>query len=175
MMLNKRENTPIVPREEERKSEQTRIDISVERPEIDNGQDSQDIDFSVTKLDGKAYDRNETIANSVRSLCKCCFEEFRSDLEFLEHLQRSFRCVINDTQCVVCKRYFRGNRGLNQHLVRSNCQSIMLKQDPNAVFPDHCLPKKAVIQSRRQARIITTAPCLGMEREEREGKSWKLE
>ena len=33
MMLNKRENTPIVPREEERKSEQTRIDISVERQE----------------------------------------------------------------------------------------------------------------------------------------------
>ena len=175
MMLNKRENTPIVPREEERKSEQTRIDISVEIPEINNGQDSQDIDFSITKLDGKAYDRNKTIANSVRSLCKCCFEEFRSDLEFLEHLQRSFKCVINDTQCVVCKRYCRENCGLNQHLVRSDCQSIMLKQGPNAAFPDHCLPKKAVIQSRRHARIITTASCLGMEREKREGRSWKVE
>ena len=53
MMLNKRENTPIVPREEERKSEQTRIDISVERPEIDNVQDSHDIDFGITNLDGK--------------------------------------------------------------------------------------------------------------------------
>ena len=50
-MLNKRENTPIVPREEERKSEQTRIDISVERPEIDNGQDSQDINFSIKKFE----------------------------------------------------------------------------------------------------------------------------
>ena len=169
-MLNKRENTPIVPREEERKSEQTRIDISVERPEIDNGQDSHDIDFGITNLDGKAYDRNETIGNSVRSLCKCCFEEFFPDLELLEHQQRPSKCVINDTQCVV-----RRNRGLNQHLVQSNCQSITLKQDPNVVLPDHCLPKKAVIQSRRQARIITTAPCLGMEREEREGKSWKLE
>ena len=40
MMLNKRENTPMVPWEEELKSEQMRIDISVEKPEIDNGQDS---------------------------------------------------------------------------------------------------------------------------------------
>ena len=98
-MLNKRENTPIVPREEERKSEQTRIDISVERLEMVNGQDSQDIDFSITKLDGKAYDMNETIANSVRSLCKCSFEEFRSDLKLLKHLQRLFKCVINYTLC----------------------------------------------------------------------------
>ena len=86
MILNKRESTPMVLREEG----PTRLDISIEGPEIDNGQDSQDIDFSVTKLDGKAYDRNETIANSVRSLCKCCFEEFSSELELLEHLQRSF-------------------------------------------------------------------------------------
>ena len=50
--------------------------------------------------------------------------------------------VVNDTQCAVCKRYFRGNRGLNQHLIQSNCQNIMLKQDPNAVLPDHYLPKK---------------------------------
>ena len=40
MMLNKRENTPMIPREEERKSEQPRIDISAERLETDNGQDS---------------------------------------------------------------------------------------------------------------------------------------
>ena len=39
MMLNKRENTPIVPREEERKSKQTRINFSVERTKKDNGQD----------------------------------------------------------------------------------------------------------------------------------------
>ena len=123
MTLNKKENTPTVPLEEERKSEPTRLDIS----EIDNLQDSQDIDFSINKLDGKAYDRNEAYANSVRSLCKRCFEEFSSDLELLEHLQRSFKCVINDTQCVVCKKYFRKNRGLNQNLIRSNCQSIMLK------------------------------------------------
>ena len=142
MILNKSENILMVPREEERKSEQSRIDISVERLEIDNGQDSQDIDFSITKLDGKAYDNNETIVNSVRSLCKYCFEEFLSDLELFEHLQRLFKCVINDTQRVVCKKYFRGNRRLNQHVVRSNYQSIMLKQDPNTVIPDHCLPKK---------------------------------
>ena len=51
-MLNKRENTPMIPREEERKSEQPRIDISAERLETDNGQDSQGIDFSITTLDG---------------------------------------------------------------------------------------------------------------------------
>ena len=132
--------------------------------------DKKDIDFGNTNLDGKAYDRNEITA----SLCKWCFEEFFSDLELLEHQQRSSKCVINDTQCVACKRYFRRNRGLNQHLVQSNCQSITLKQDQNAVLPDHRLPKKAVIQSHRQARIITTAPCLGMEREKREGKSWNV-
>ena len=44
------------------------------------------------KLDGKAYDRNETIANSVRILCKHCFEGFNSF--------KSFKCVINDSQCV---------------------------------------------------------------------------
>ena len=166
-MLNKRENTPMVPLEEGRRSEPTRLDISVEGPEIYSGQDSQDIKFSITKLDGKAYYWSERITNSLRSSCKGCFEEFSSDLELLEHLQRSFKCVINDTQCVVCKRYFRGNCGFSQHLIRSNCQSIMLRQDPNAVLPDHCLPK-AVIQSCRQARIITTAPCLGMERKKRE-------
>ena len=141
-MLNKRENTLMVPQEEGQKSEPTRLDISVEGPEIDNGQDSQDIDFSITKVGRKVYDRNETTANSVRSLCKRCFEKFSSELELLEHLQRSFKCVINDTQCVVCKRYFRGNHGLNQHLIRSNCQSIMLKKDINAVLRDHCLPNK---------------------------------
>ena len=107
----------MVPWEEERKSKQARKDISVERPKIDNGQDSQDIDFGITKLDGKAYDRNGTIANNVRILCKRCFEEFSSDLELLENLQRLFKGVTNDTQCVVCKRYFRGNRRLNQHLI----------------------------------------------------------
>ena len=116
-MLNKRENTSMVPREEEWKSEPTRSDISVERPKTDNGQDSQDIDFSITKLDGKTYDRNETIANSVRTLCKCYFEEFNLDLELLEHLQKSFKCFINDTQCVACKKYFRGNHKLNQRLI----------------------------------------------------------
>ena len=65
-MLNKRENNPMVPQEEGQKSEPSRLDISVEGPEIDNGQDPQDIDFSITKLDGKAYDRNETISNSAR-------------------------------------------------------------------------------------------------------------
>ena len=88
-MLNKRENTPMVPREEELKSEQTRIDISVEKPEINNGQDSQNIDFSITKLDGKAYDRNEIIVDSVRNMCKRCIERFSSDLLLLEHLKRS--------------------------------------------------------------------------------------
>ena len=141
-MLNKRENTSMAPREDEWKSEPTRLDISVERPKTDNGQDSQDIDFSITKLDGKTYDRNETIANSVRTLCKCYFEEFNLDLELLEHLQKSFKCFINDTQCVVCKRYFRGNHKLNQRLIRSNCESILLKQGPNAALPDHCLPNK---------------------------------
>ena len=115
-MLHKTKNIPMVLREEGPKSEPTRLDISVEGPEVDNGQDLQDIDFSVTKLDGKAYYRNETIASSVRSLCKCCFEEFSSELELLEHLQRSLRYVINDTQCVLCKRYFRGDSGLNGHL-----------------------------------------------------------
>ena len=51
--------------------------------------------------------------------------------------------VIKDAQRVVYKRYFRGNRGLNQHLIRSNCQSIMFKQDQNADLPDSCLPKKS--------------------------------
>ena len=54
-MLNKRENTPMFPREEGWKCEPSRLDISVEGPEIHNGQDSQVIDFSITILDGKAY------------------------------------------------------------------------------------------------------------------------
>ena len=65
---------------------------------MDNGQDSEYIDFSITKLVGKSYDRNETIANSNRSLCKRCVGEFSSELELLEHLQRSFKCFINDTR-----------------------------------------------------------------------------
>ena len=40
MILNKRKNTPMVPREEGWKIEPSRLDISVEGPEIDNGQDS---------------------------------------------------------------------------------------------------------------------------------------
>ena len=80
MMLNKTQNSPMVPREEERNSEQRKIDISVKRPEIDNGQYLQDIDFSITKWDGKAYDGNETIANSIRNMYKRCIEGFSSDL-----------------------------------------------------------------------------------------------
>ena len=54
----------------------------------------------------ETFDRDrdmiEAIANSVKSLCKHYFEEeFSSELELLEHLQRSFRYVINDTQRVV--------------------------------------------------------------------------
>lgn len=52
------------------------------------------------------------------------------------------KCVINDTQCAVCKRYFRVDYGLNQHLIRSKCQGFMLKQDPNPAFPDFCFPNK---------------------------------
>ena len=94
MMLNKRENTPIVPWEEGQKSEPARTDISVEGPEMHNGQDSQDIDFSITKLDEKAKDRNVTTANSVKNSSKHCFEEFNLELQLLEHLQRSFKCVM---------------------------------------------------------------------------------
>ena len=49
--------------------EPTKTDISVEEPEIDNGYDLRDMVFSTKKLDEKAYDRNETIINSVRSSC----------------------------------------------------------------------------------------------------------
>ena len=44
--------------------------MKVERWELDNRQDSKDIDFSITKLDGKAYDKNKIIINRVRSSCK---------------------------------------------------------------------------------------------------------
>ena len=47
----------MVPREEWRSSEPARLEISIEGPEIGNEQDSQDIDFIITKLDGKAYDK----------------------------------------------------------------------------------------------------------------------
>ena len=80
-MFNKRENTTIVPQEKGPKSEPTRLNISVEGPEIDNGQDSQDFDFSIKKLDGK---KHKTIVNSVRRPCKRCFEEFSSELELLQ-------------------------------------------------------------------------------------------
>ena len=78
MILNRRDNTPVVPQEKVQKSELARLYISVKGTETDNRQDSQDINFSFTKLDRKAYDRNETIANSVRNLCKHWFEEFTS-------------------------------------------------------------------------------------------------
>ena len=75
----------MVPQEKGPKNAPTRLDISVQGPEIDNGQDSQDFNFSIKKLDGKkAYDRNKTVVNSVRRPCKCCFEEFSSELELLE-------------------------------------------------------------------------------------------
>ena len=50
MTLNKRENTPMVPCKDRWKSGTTRLDTSIERLEIDNGQDSQNINFSITKL-----------------------------------------------------------------------------------------------------------------------------
>ena len=49
--------------------EPIKTDISVEEPEIDNGYDLRDMVFSTKKLDEKAYDRNETIINSVRTSC----------------------------------------------------------------------------------------------------------
>ena len=71
---------------------------------------------------------NETIVNSVRSSCK------------VEHIQRSFKCVINHTQCIVRRMLFKGDCGLNQYLIHSKCQGVMLRLDPNVVLPDHFLP-----------------------------------
>ena len=56
---------------------------------------------------------------------------------------------------------------MNQQLIRSKYQSIMLKQVPNAVLPAHCLPNRGSDQSRRQTKIITTAPCVRAERKKR--------
>ena len=36
---------------------------------------------------------------------------------------------------------------LNQHLLRSKCQGVMLKQDLNDVLPDHCFPNNGGNQS----------------------------
>ena len=62
----------------------------------------------------------------------------------LEHLHIFFKCFINDTQCVICKRYIRGDRGLNHYLIRSKCPIKMFdqKQDPNAVPPNNCFPNR---------------------------------
>ena len=56
----------MVPRVKVQRSEPARLYISLEGTEIDHRQDSKDVDFCLTKLDKKAYDRNETTANSVR-------------------------------------------------------------------------------------------------------------
>ena len=45
----------MVPQEKGPKNAPTRLDISVQGPEIDNGQDSQDFNFSIKKLDGKKH------------------------------------------------------------------------------------------------------------------------
>lgn len=89
-------------------------------------------------MDGKAYGRNEIIGNSIKTWCKYYFQEFN-----LEHLQRSFRCVINVTHCIIWKRYFKGDCGLKQRSIQSNCQGVMLKEDSNILFPDHCLPSSS--------------------------------
>ena len=73
-MSNKTENAPMVSQEEAQKSVLGRTYISVEKPEVKNGQDLQDIDFSITNLDGKAYHRNETIVNSVRGSLNIVFK-----------------------------------------------------------------------------------------------------
>ena len=48
MILNKRDNTPMVPQEKVQKSKPARLYISVEGTQTDNRQDSQDVDFSLT-------------------------------------------------------------------------------------------------------------------------------
>ena len=57
----------------------------------------------------------------------------------MEHLQRSSKCIGYNTECLVCKRYFKGDRGLTQHLARSSCSSSLMElrqsQEPN-----HCIP-----------------------------------
>ena len=73
IISNKRINITMVPQEEWQKSEPT-----VKRSEIDNAQNSQYTIFEKV-LNEKAYDRNETVVNTVRSSCK------------LELLQRSFK------------------------------------------------------------------------------------
>ena len=70
---------------------------------------------------------DETTASSVKSSYKRCFQEFSSELELMEHLQGTFKYIINDTQCIVCKRYFKVDCGLSQHLIWSKRQSVLLK------------------------------------------------
>ena len=57
----------------------------------------------------------------------------------MEHAQRSFKCVLLNKQCSICERCFKGDRGLNQQLIRSECQFEVATHD---FLPDHCLPNK---------------------------------
>ena len=96
-MSNKTEKVPMVLQEERQNSEPSTIGISVEQFEIDNRKDSWYTNFRFTN-------RNEAIANNVRTLSKCCFEDYSSELELMEQLKRLFKV-------------FEGDCRLNQHLI----------------------------------------------------------
>ena len=138
---------------------------------MDKGQELQDIDFNIMNLEKKAYDRKVKITENSRIVCKQCLRDFSSELEVMEHAQRSFKCVLLNKQCSICKRYFKGDHGLNQHLIRSKCQFEVATHD---FLPDHCLPNKGsnpVTQTGPDNHHSTLSRC-GKEEERVKLEKW---
>ena len=97
MILNRRDNTPVVPREKVQKSELARLYIQLKEQKqiidkihrtsilvLQNWMEKHKIGMRQLPIVLEVY-----VNTGLRSLPQ--------ELELLEHLQRSFKCVTNDT------------------------------------------------------------------------------
>jgi hypothetical protein len=125
------EKSPMIPREEGRESESTTelIPEGITCPMADEDNPTKDIDFQiepvVSYIEGGNWD------------CKVCSFKSNKEIDLLEHLQRSYKCMIRDTECNICGKCYKGRRGLDVHLSRSKCgQEVELQStEPQNITP----------------------------------------
>lgn len=159
MSHNKIENTPKIPREGGRKSESigpinldlefvtnkgpTDVEIGYihsNMSPVDNcdAKVEKIVNISDTEIDFQIED-DMVSSLDVTWECKVCSSSFPTEIKLMEHLQRSYHCVSNNTQCVVCKKYFKGEKGLNIHLAKSSCCKQEEASSPNIIQTDRPL------------------------------------
>ena len=97
-------------------------------------QAESEVDFQIHRVVPE-----ERQTSTAKVCCEMCGNQFNSQWQLMEHLQRSTRCLEYDAECPGCGKYYKGEKGLSSHISRGGCSQSRVKeliQDSS-----HCLPQ----------------------------------